>query len=625
MRNTLEQFNEMVDGTLDKKIKLLCVYSIKYHLRRFVKFDTAEQKWYSENYPNDPVLIVDKDKEQKSGSERSSTKIEKKKTIHVQRVYNKEIFAEAVLIAGVPKFLLATNGPDEISISTVDFIPLGKEDKIASPLPAESYINKPYTFNSQLELDATIEEAKKLTLDHLYGMVKRIWKKYIDADDFHISICAADTIFTYFQDKAGMTHYLFFVGGPGSGKSNNLEVFHFLAYRNLTSTGITSATLYRFYGGREEGIGTICEDEANDLDKNELKMQFYKNGYTTGRPVIRNDDTESGRTPQKFFTFGWKALAAERLPDSVIARGFMDRTIPMSCTYGFPDYDITEVTNPMGEEKFIQLLQELEKTRNLLLVYRILHHGDKFADIPLNITGREKQLFKPILRIFNNTEIQKELEKVISNYINERSAANADTQHAFIFRTVVGLINEKGTHELASKDIWDKIREVPGEFMYRGNTKYETVDYGVLTQKLVIKICKEVLGAKKGRDNSQRKWIFNKNKLNRLNQLFNLSLEVKVTRQADVTHSGIGRYVLRSEGNQEKDNTATKNNDYPNKSTDNRQNITVSTDANTQKHSTNALDVPDVSQASPIIKCDSCGIELEPFYMKIHMKIHKCD
>ena len=56
MRNTLEQFNERVDGTLDKEIKLLCVYSIKYHLRRYVKFDTAEQKWYSENYPNDPSL-----------------------------------------------------------------------------------------------------------------------------------------------------------------------------------------------------------------------------------------------------------------------------------------------------------------------------------------------------------------------------------------------------------------------------------------------------------------------------------------------------------------------------------------------------------------------------------------
>ncbi len=192
----------------------------------------------------------------------------------------------------------------------------------------------------------------------------------------------------------------------------------------MTSAGITPATLYRFYGGREEGIGTICEDEANDHDENEDKMRFYKNGYTTGKPVIRNDDTESGRIPQKFFTFGWKALAAERLPDSVIARGFLDRTIVMPCVYGYPEYDITEVTNPMGEEKFTQLL----------------HHDDKFSDIPLNITGREKQLFKPILRIFNCTETQKELEDVISNYVNERRAANVNSQHAFIFGIVVKLI-----------------------------------------------------------------------------------------------------------------------------------------------------------------------------------------
>ena len=51
MRNTLEQFDEMVDGTLDQKTKLLCVYSIKYHLRKYVKFDDTEQKWYSETYP----------------------------------------------------------------------------------------------------------------------------------------------------------------------------------------------------------------------------------------------------------------------------------------------------------------------------------------------------------------------------------------------------------------------------------------------------------------------------------------------------------------------------------------------------------------------------------------------
>ena len=71
-----------------------------------------------------------------------------------------------------------------------------------------------------------IKRAKDENLDTLYRTVKSIWKKYIDADDFHVSICAADTIFTYFQDIIGLTHYLFFVGNNGSGKSNNLDVFH---------------------------------------------------------------------------------------------------------------------------------------------------------------------------------------------------------------------------------------------------------------------------------------------------------------------------------------------------------------------------------------------------------------
>ena len=42
-----------------------------------------------------------------------------------------------------------------------------------------------------------------------------------------------DTIFTYFQDKIGMTHYLFFVGGNDTGKSNNLTVFEYTGYRKF--------------------------------------------------------------------------------------------------------------------------------------------------------------------------------------------------------------------------------------------------------------------------------------------------------------------------------------------------------------------------------------------------------
>ncbi len=282
----------------------------------------------------------------RNGNGNGKGKDKRLKETYMQRFTNDLYYAEAVLIDKKEKFLSVNRGSGEISI--VDFIPNG--DEIIKPLKALSYINKPYSFTSDEEINDYIAKAKNETLDSIYVKVKSIWKKYVSANDFHISICTADTIFTYYQNIAGMTHYLFFVGGSGSGKSNNLEVFHNLAYRNMTSTGITAPNIYAFYGGREEGIGTICEDEANDLDQNEDKMKFYKNGYTKNHPVFRQDENgneNGGRVPRKYYTFGFKAFAAEQLPDSVISIGFLQRVIVLKCVYGFPQFDITEVTNPM--------------------------------------------------------------------------------------------------------------------------------------------------------------------------------------------------------------------------------------------------------------------------------------
>ena len=111
MRNTLEQFNEKVDGTLDTKIKLLCVYSIKYHLRKYVKFDTTEQKWYSKNYSDDPSL------EQKRQKQRTQTKRSKDKEEDEEKTKPKKIainkysgngrlpLHESIIIGETPMFV----------------------------------------------------------------------------------------------------------------------------------------------------------------------------------------------------------------------------------------------------------------------------------------------------------------------------------------------------------------------------------------------------------------------------------------------------------------------------------------------------------------------------------------
>jgi hypothetical protein len=217
------------------------------------------------------------------------------------------------------------------------------------------------------------------------------------------------TIFTYFQDKIGLAHYLFFVGDNSSGKSNNLTVLHFVAYRNMMSSGMTAANVYQFLGSGEEGVGTICEDEADNIDEDREKMKVHKNGYNTGKYYHRTD-TSVGRQQLKFNTFCFKTFAAEKLPDPVTAKGFNQRTIELPCVYGFPQYDIA---NPAGEEEYQELLDELLDIRNTLLVYRLLHFQDKIPDIKLNIQGRENQLFKHILRVFQHSQIQNELLPVM--------------------------------------------------------------------------------------------------------------------------------------------------------------------------------------------------------------------
>ena len=453
------------------------------------------------------------------------------KTTYVQKHHDGDLLAEVIMIGRRPYFAVAApkvGNPEQVSVTLQDSIQLD-DTIIIKPLELASYINKPYTFKSGQEFDELVEDTRGKNLDSLYRKVKSTWNKYVDADDFHISICAADTIFTYFQDKIGLTHYLFFLGGNNSGKSNNLTVLHFLAYRNMMSSGMTSANIYQFLGSGEEGGGTICEDEADNIDEDHDKMRIYKNGYTTGIPYFRTD-TSFGRIQLKFNTFGFKAFAAERLPDSVKAKGFKQRIIELPCVYGFPEYDISEVVNPAGEEEYQQLLDELLDTRNALLVYRLLHFKDKIPNIKLNIQNREKQLFKPVLRVFQKTETPlSELLPVISNYISQRRQSNANTLHAFLYRTINELVKEQNSYELESGLIWNTIKNtLQGNDIQNKPQSYDSTEFGMISQKEIVQTLTEVFGAERSRDKTSRKLVFDPSKLDRLGKIYDLDVEVKL-------------------------------------------------------------------------------------------------
>ncbi len=277
----------------------------------------------------------------------------------------------------------------------------------------------------------------------------------------------------------------------------------------------------------------------------------YKLGYTTGRYVLRID-SDGGRIQLKFFNFCWKAFAAERLPDSVMARGFLQRIIDLQCTYGFPEYDILEVENLASTTKFAELLQELEDTRNLLIMYRMIHFNEKIPDIPLNIINRESQLFKPILRVFQKTETMKELFPVISEYFNQKCAANANSLHAYVYDRVVDLIKNEG-FTLESKAIWLHVIDsdkCPGDFIHHKPLSYLSADYRELSRKQITEICKDVLGAKPPRHHgSSSKLIFDRKKLKQLKNFYNLSLQLKVKEKGedgeDIGNVGLDEHLTK--------------------------------------------------------------------------------
>jgi hypothetical protein len=455
----------------------------------------------------------DKDKDKDKDNHRTAS--------FVQKYTSSSLIAESVIIGNIPYFAVARTAEDcSVNITLEDSIPI--TDTIEyKPFHNEAYLNKPYSFKSREEFDDIIERAKGEKLDFLYRKVKRIWRKYIDADDFHISICAADTIFTYYQDKIGMTHYLFFVGNNNCGKSNNLFVLKFLAYRNFTSTDMTAANIYQFLGDKEEGQGTLCEDEADRIEEDRQKMAIHKNGYITGFPVSRID-TSFGRKQLKFNTYCFKAFAAEHFPDPFKAKGFNQRVLEMQCYYGNPEQDIAEVVNPAGAEEYQLLL-------DLLLAYRLLHFHEVILDIKLNIKGREKQLFKPIIRVFQNTETLSELLPVISNYVTQKREANDATFNAFLYRAIVDIIRDQKTTTLPSRLIWDYIvsnleaTEIPGR-----NLSCETSEFGVISQKEVTQTLEHVFGAKNKKTGGIKHLVFNTGNLQRLGKVYDLSVQVEV-------------------------------------------------------------------------------------------------
>ena len=327
-----------------------------------------------------------------------------------------------------------------------------------------------------------------------------------------------------------MTHYLFFVGDNEAGKSTKLFLFKYLAYRAFLGIDISTANIYRFYGNEYQGIGTLLEDEVDDLDEERYKLRMYKSGYTTGMKVPKNEKSSEMKhfEQEGYYTFGFKAFAAEKRPTSHKAKGFNDRTVEMPCTFGIPEHDIQEVINNSGEPKHKALLEELNDLRNRLLIYRLSRHHKPIPDIKVKLQGREKQLWKPLLRSFHDDgpNTYELLNKVVIEYVEKHREQKSHTHTAFVVRLILHLIEniKEPDKKLETSAIWQAYKDsLTGE--ETGKTTYRSNEFGEMSQKKLTELLMQQFKASRPKHNANHKeLIFDKTVLDNMRQKYRIKL-----------------------------------------------------------------------------------------------------
>jgi hypothetical protein len=492
--------------------------------------------------------------EDRKAEEEEEDKLKKR---YVQKYYssNEGVLYEAVLIASKPCFV-------SIDVDPVTAEPFAKSsEKILLPyaknatmelLPneKEGYLSKPYEFRNIDELNKYIQYAKNETLDTLFSKVKYTAKKYIVGSDTHLTILAADTILTYFQDELGQVHYLYFYGDNDTGKTANLVFMDHVAYRAIFDVDITAPNIFTYLGTIQEGQGIILEDEADNVDKDNEKMKLYKRGYNAGGTVSRIDTT-FGRKQDGFYVYCFKAFTAERRPDGDRAKGFNERTFFIECQPGAPDYDIVEITNSVaGEPEFKALATQLETLHKILFAYRLLHHADPLPDIKnLSVRNREKQLTKPLLRLFQKAECRKEIAGALADLIVKRRGVKQDTLDAKIYQVIKKLVQEQEEQEEESGEVYrfantliytSVCAALDGK--YRNEEKdqsFDTPEHGIVSHKRITSICVDKFSASKDFHSGNTRFLtFYKDKLERAKEAYELAEDLKLLIEEEGSNRG---------------------------------------------------------------------------------------
>lgn len=411
---------------------------------------------------------------------------------------------ESVVIGSVPKFVTVNNGKVEFKddIQAVDaetvFTP---NDTLYTSNPL------PYIFESEPEFRKYFELSRQESFDSLFSKVETEFRKYVKVEEHYYTLLVGNTIWSHFQDKFPVTHYVIIVGDNDSGKNSALLVYRYLGYRVFYVVSASAPNYYTAFGNREEGQVTIAEDEAQDLPFDKDKANIMKTGYATGGNVPKVD-LDGGRKQDSWLTYGHKWLAMEEIPDHARMKGILDRSLVMKFITGEVPNNIKEVIRSADDPDLKTLFNQLIHVRKLLFCFRLLNHSNPILNIKLNVKNRTAELTKPLIRLFQKSEVKQRILNDLSKFVIERNETRNNSFEAKLYNAIVQLIKERqklidenklseneynllATHTFSNEAIRYACQiEMDGNVIEGKDTAFYSPEFGTVSQRRITSTLK---------------------------------------------------------------------------------------------------------------------------------------
>lgn len=239
-----------------------------------------------------------------------------------------------------------------------------------------------------VKLASSLEEYG--TTPQLFDSIKAYLRRYLDLDEFNISLLAHWAAMSYVFDAFRAFPYLGFHGQVNSGKSRALQVMSSICYRSVDTGNLTTkSALFRY---NDQFRSTMTLDEADH--EGDLRSDYFKllnAGYQThgsiSLSVLKGDEW----MPESFHV-GSPKLLANRLefPDKATETRVL--TVSM---FSKPLADHIPIDLPYRFES------ESRSLRNQLTKWRLdqFHHIHKQEAALKGLDGRAQQLGLPIYSI----------------------------------------------------------------------------------------------------------------------------------------------------------------------------------------------------------------------------------